>query len=116
MSIDILIATFREIAEQTIPELNTNSFIQTLSEEIRKNKYDIQDQTFIETSLGDDRASFVESFIDLFEKHIQEVEDRILYLDSNEGKAEVITLFIKNIDYTVDFCYNAIISKQFSQT
>ena len=116
MYIDDLINTFKEIAEKDIPELNTESFIELLVDEIKKNKYDIQDQTFIETALSDDKESFVDSFSDLFDNMIKEVENRKEYLSSEDGITEVKNIFIKNVDYTVDFFYNAIISKQFSDT
>lgn len=114
--LELLIETFREAAEKSVPELNHDDFIELLLDEIKKIKYDVQDQTFIETSLNDDRESFIESFSELITSSMNNVDDRVKYLDSEKGKSDVITCYIKSINYTIDFCYNAIISKQFSDT
>ena len=116
MYLELIKDAFIQIAEKSIPELNNEEFISRILQAVEKNKYDVQDQTFIETSLKDDKESFIESFIELFEKNISKIEDHHDYLNSEEGQSEVISLFSKSVDYTVDFCYNAIISKQFSQT
>lgn len=114
--LEILELTFREIAEEKAPELNKDSFVNELSEEIKKKKYDVQDQTFIETALKDDKESFIETFNELLGTVLKDVEKPGEYLKSQEGKKAVMEIYIKNIEYTVDLFYNAIISKQFSET
>lgn len=114
--LQILRATFSEIAEEKAPELNRVHVLDELSEEIKKKKFDVQDQTFIETALRDDRESFVETFNELLDGVLENVENPKEFLESREGKDEVISIYLKNVEYTVDLFYNAIISKQFSET
>lgn len=116
MYLEYLIITYKEFAEVKIPELHTEDFIYELSEEIKKKKYDLQDQTFIENALKDDKESFIETFNELLDKKLSEFENRKELILSDHGKTFVIESYLKTIDYTVDLFYNAIISKQFSQT
>ncbi|MGH7884262.1 MAG: hypothetical protein ACRENO_01055 [Thermodesulfobacteriota bacterium] len=116
MYLEDLINTYKEIAEKKILLINTEAFIQTLTNEIVNKKYDLQDQTFIETALRDDKESFIETFIKLLERKLNVVENLHDYLDSNEFREDVINFYVKSIEYTVDFFYNTIISKQFSDT
>lgn len=116
MYLDDLIKTYKEIAMVKIPELNTEDFVQHLSDEIKKKKYDVQDQTFIENALKDDKESFIETFDEMLDKKLSEFENEKEFILSDHGKTFVIESFLKTIDYTVDLFYNAIISKQFSDT
>ncbi len=116
MYLDDLTNTFKEVAALKLPELKNDGFIQNLSDEIKKKKYDIQDQTFIETALKDDKESFIETFEEIIDKKLNEFENRKEFVLSDHGKSFVTETYLRTIDYTVDLFYNAIISKQFSET
>ena len=116
MYIDELIEAFESAVKDSYPELINSELISNISQHIKNKKFDIQDQTLIETFLKEDLDHFKESFSDSLNKHIGGIEDSSTYLNSEEGHSNVIQLYIKSIENMIDYYYNSIISKQFSST
>ena len=116
MYIEDLLKLFEETVEDNYPELINSEFISSLSMAISAKKYDVQDQALIETILKEDRETFSEEFSETFTSRIEKESDKNSFINSEEGRKEIIDLFIKSIEYMVDFYYNNIISKQFSST
>ena len=116
MYIDELLEVFESAVKESYPELINSELISNMSLHIKNKKFDIQDQTLIETFLKEDLDHFKESFYDNLNKHIGSVEDSRAYLNSEEGHNNIILLYIKSIEHMIDYYYNSIISKQFSST
>lgn len=114
MYIELLIKTFQNITLDKYPEINTDEFINDLKSRIEKSKFDLQDQTIIERILKEDLESFSESFLELLQTTIPEVEGRIDFFKNEESKKDIIDLYIKSVEHSIDYFYNDIISKQFS--
>lgn len=84
-----------------------------LFERMTLQKYDLQDQAFIEKILEDEEKTFVENFtgalLDLTNK--AELES---FMSSTEGAESFIDIFIKNIDHLLNFFYNVLIGAHLS--
>ncbi len=111
-----LIKTFESIVKESHPKLVVPEFIDNLSTAIANKKYDVQDQALIETMLEDDRQTITESFSEVLNLRLKKETDVSNFIKSEEGQKEIIDLFLKSIEHTIDFYYNSIISKQFSST
>ena len=116
MYLEDLIQTFEEISKTNFPEINNENFIKLLEKAIVEKKYDLQDQTLIEAILSKDKETFLETYIETLNVRLEKEEDRKEFLNSNSGQSESIQIYIKSIEYMIDYYYNSIISKQFSST
>ena len=116
MYLEDLIKTFEELSEENYHEINTDDFKNLLKNAILEKKYDLQDQTLIEAILSKDKDTFVETFVEIINGKLEKEVDKTEYLNSELGRNETIQVFIKSIEYMIDYYYNSIISKHFSST
>ncbi len=94
----------------------TKELISRLLAAITNRKYDAQDQALIEIALNNDRENFAESVSENLKLILDKKADASVFIRSEEGQQEIIDLFLKSLEHTIDFYYNSIISKQFSST
>ncbi|MGI9553577.1 MAG: hypothetical protein ACR2NC_01525 [Thermodesulfobacteriota bacterium] len=116
MYIDDLIKVFESTLKENCHEPVNSELISNLSMAINAKKFDVQDQALIETVLREDKDSFTEEFSNTLKARLDLEENLPGFINSEEGQAEIINLYIKSIEYIIDFYYNNIISKQFSST
>ena len=109
-----LFRVFEEIARENFPELDLEKFSLALHEEIKKKKYDLQDEALLETALRDDRDTFKDSFLEMFEERAARENSRKAFILSDRGRNEAILILIANTEHTIDYYYNTIIGKHFS--
>ena len=109
-----LLRVFEEIARENFPELDLEKFLPALREEIKKKKYDLQDETLLETALRDDRNTFKDSFLEMLEERASREDGGKAFLLSDEGRDETISILMTNVEHTIDYYYNTIIGKHFS--
>ena len=116
MYIEQLAKVFESVLVENYPQYSFTEHVSSLTLEIENKKYDVQDQTLIETFLKEDLDNFRESFIESLNDLINSKEDFADYAISEEGRSSIIQLYIKSIEHMIDYYYNNIISKQFSST
>ena len=109
-----LLRVFEEIARENFPELDLGKFLPALREEIKKKKYDLQDEALLETALRDDRSAFKDSFLEMLEERAAREQSGKAFLLSDKGRDEAISILIANAEHTIDYYYNTIIGKHFS--
>lgn len=109
-----LFRVFEEIARENFPELDLGKFSIVLSEEIKKKKYDLQDETLLETALRDDRDLFKDSFLAMLEERAAREDSGKAFFLSDKGREEAVSILIANAEHTIDYYYNTIIGKHFS--
>ena len=112
--IEELLCVFEEIAGENFPELDLENFSLALREEIRKKKYDLQDEALLETALRDDRKNFKDSFLDMLEQKAALEGGGKAFILSEKGRDEAVSILIANTEHTIDYYYNTIIGKHFS--
>ncbi|MCY3985766.1 MAG: hypothetical protein OXF23_01815 [Candidatus Dadabacteria bacterium] len=111
-----LLCVFKEIAEENFPELDLEKFSSELREEIKKKKYDLQDEALLETALRDDREAFKNSFLEMLEEQSANEKSSKAFILSDRGREKAISILIDNTEHTIDYYYNTIIGKHFSAT
>ncbi len=109
-----LFRVFEEIARENFPELDLEKFLPVLHEEIKRKKYDVQDEALLETALRDDRGAFKDSFLDMLEERAAQEDSGKAFFLSDKGREEAISILIANAEHTIDYYYNTIIGKHFS--
>ncbi len=109
-----LLCVFEEIARENFPEFDLDRFSLALREEIEKKKYDLQDEALLETALKDDRESFKNSFLEMFEEKATQQSNAKAFILSETGCTEAVSILIANTEHTIDYYYNTIIGKHFS--
>lgn len=98
------------------PGNKPDSLFMDFENAITDRKYDVQDQALIEAVLKDDRESLAESFSAALQLRLEKETKTLEFISSKEGKQEIIDLFLKSLEHTIDLYYNSVISKQFSST
>ena len=109
-----LLRVFEEIARENFPELDLEKFSQALREEIKKKKYDLQDEALLETALRDDRDTFKNSFLETLEETAAREDSGKAFILSDKGRSEAVSILITNAEHAIDYYYNTIIGKHFS--
>ena len=109
-----LLRVFEEIARENFPEFDLEKFSAALHEEIKKKKYDLQDEALLETALRDDRDAFKNSFLEMLEEKAARENGGKAFILSQRGRDEAISILIANTEHTIDYYYNTIIGKHFS--
>lgn len=109
-----LLRVFEEIAKENFPELDLEKFSQALREEIKKKKYDLQDEALLETALRDDRDTFKSSFLETLEERTARENSGEAFILSDKGRDEAVLILMTNAEHTIDYYYNTIIGKHFS--
>ena len=109
-----LFCVFEEIARENFPELDLEKFSSALREEIKKKKYDLQDEALLETALRDERDTFKDSFLEMLEERASREGGGKAFILSDRGRGEAISILITNTEHTIDYYYNTIIGKHFS--
>ncbi len=111
-----LIKIFETSLKENCPEPVKADLTSNLLGAITDRKYDVQDQALIETVLKDDRESLAESFAAALQLRLEKETETSEFISSEEGEQEIINLFLKSLEHTIDLYYNSVISKQFSST
>ena len=109
-----LLRVFEEIAKENFPELDLEKFSLVLREEIKKKKYDLQDETLLETALRDERETFKDSFLEMLEERAAHEGGGKAFILSERGRDEASSILTTNTEHTIDYYYNTIIGKHFS--
>lgn len=109
-----LLRVFEEIASENFPELDLEKFSLGLHKEIKKKKYDLQDEALLETALRDDRDAFKNSFLEMLEEKAASEGDGSVFILSEKGRDEAISILMTNAEHAIDYYYNTIIGKHFS--
>ncbi len=109
-----LLRVFEEIARENFPELDIEKFSLALRQEIKRKKYDLQDEALLETALRDDRDTFKNSFLEMLEEKAAREGGGKAFLLSDKGRDEAISILMTNVEHTIDYYYNTIIGKHFS--
>lgn len=109
-----LLKIFEVSLKENCPESLKTDLTSNFLAAITDRKYDVQDQALIEAVLKDDRDSLAESFSAALQLRLETETSE--FLNSEEGKQEIINLFLKSLEHTIDLYYNSVISKQFSST
>lgn len=110
MYIKELVKTFEEITSSKYPELNNRKLKELLKVSLEEKKYDLQDQTFIETILKEDNEELKNSFIEVLDTKISNEAEKVHF------EKEVVKIFIISLEHMVDYYYTSAISKHFSST
>ena len=111
-----LVREFCEVAEANFPEMDAGAGAETLRAEIKRRKYDLQDEALMEAALRNERDEFVSSFLEALERRLEKEKDRKAFFLSERGRYEVVSLFVSGADDTIDHYYNALIGKHFSSS
>ena len=88
-----------------------------LTQTIESKKYDIQDQALIEAIINDKEKQLEQSLIEDYEKFLKDLTKKNESATSTDPlvlKEKLISIFITNLEYYIDFFYNSLINKQFS--
>ena len=109
-----LLRVFEEIAGENFPELDLEKFFPALREEIKRKKYDLQDEALLETALRDDRDAFKNSFLEMLEERAASENSGKAFILSERGRNEAISILTASAEHTIDYYYNTIIGKHFS--
>ena len=109
-----LLRVFEEIAGENFPELDLEKFSLVLREEIKKKKYDLQDEALLETALRDNKSTFKNSFLEMLEERAAREDSGKAFILSDKGRDEAISILMTNAEHTIDYYYNTIIGKHFS--
>lgn len=109
-----LLRVFEEIVRENFPELDLERFSLALREEIKRKKYDLQDEALLETALRDDRDTFKDSFLEMLEERATRENSGKAFILSEKGRNAAISILIANTEHTIDYYYNTIIGKHFS--
>lgn len=88
-----------------------------LKRRIESRKYDLQDESMIETILKQDRDELLESFTDTLDRKLESKDiEAGTYLNSEDGKREAVRLYITSLEHMINFYYNSLVGKHFSST
>ncbi len=111
-----LLSVFGEIAGENFPQADFDELCEALRKEIKKRKFDLQDEALLETALRDDKSSFKNSFLEMLGEKLEKTEDTQEFLSSDENRNEVISLLMATVEQTIDYYYTALIGKHFSSS
>ncbi len=75
--------------------------------EFEKRKYDIQDITFIQFILKNDRSELEKIFVENSEKEA-------CYKDETEKIKGTVRLFLQSLEHFINYYYNIVVTKHFS--
>lgn len=115
MYIDDLIKLF-EKASGHYHELRAPQTLKALKSAIEAKKYDLQDEGLIEAILRDEEKEIVESFQQQLELLLGGNDEASKYLSSPDGINETVDIFINSVEHLMNYYYNNLISKHFSNT
>ena len=111
-----LVREFLEIAEANFPEMDSRAGAEALRAEIKRRKYDLQDEALMEAVLRNEKGEFVNSFLEALERRLEKEKDRKAFFLSERGRDEVASLFAAGTEHTIDHYYNALIGKHLSSS
>ncbi|MEM4409384.1 MAG: hypothetical protein QXI19_11660 [Candidatus Caldarchaeum sp.] len=110
MIIDDVLSAIRRYLED-YPHFPREKVELLLEEEIRKKKYDVQDEALIEKILRDEDSQFEQDFKRALEQHLG--CSTTLYTD--DVALAVAKTFLRCLENTVDLYYNVLISRHFAE-
>jgi len=100
-----------------ISDLNSIVTESDLTQTIESKKYDIQDQALIEAIINDKEKQLEESLREDYEKFLKDLTKKNESATSTDPlvlKEKLISIFITNLEYYIDYFYNSLINKHFS--
>ena len=100
-----------------ISDLNSIVTESYLTQTIVSKKYDIQDQALIEAIINDKEKQLEESLREDYEKFLKDLTKKNESATSTDPlilKEKLISIFITNLEYYIDYFYNSLINKHFS--
>lgn len=116
MDANIFTNVFESIFDK-YPDIPRGKTIGLLVSEIEKKKFDLQDEVFIENALADKEHPIATQFFDSIKAYSDTnrfSEEKLReFLSTDEGASLVIDVFLQNVESTINFYYNAVISKHF---
>ena len=114
MYADDLVKIFEEALSQ-YGVIDPHLLNHELKQSLISRKYDLQDESMIETILKQDRDELLEAFTNALERELENTgwDD---YLTSEEGKREAVRLYITSLEHMINFYYNSLVGKHFSST
>ena len=104
-----LITIFESALDKT-GVADKQALIERLDSKLNKSNYDVQDCSFIEIIINEDRKEFEQSFSDLLNEINKDHKNR------DECIEETVNLFIQSLEHSIDYYYNSIIARHFSSS
>ncbi len=109
-----------EIFSASISELSNFGSIVTESDVVKiveSKKYDVQDEALIEAIVNDKDKQLEESLNEDYEKFLKDLTKKNGSVSSTDPlilKEKLLSIFITNLEYYIDYFYNSLINKLFS--
>ncbi len=100
-----------------ISDLNSIVTESYLTQTIESKKYDIQDQALIEAIINDKEKQLEQSLREDYEKFLKDLTKKNGSATSTDPlilKEKLLSIFITNLEYYIDYFYNSLINKHFS--
>ncbi len=100
-----------------ISDLNSIVTESYLTQTIVSKKYDIQDQALIEAIINDKEKQLEQSLREDYEKFLKDLTKKNGSATSTDPlilKEKLLSIFITNLEYYIDYFYNSLINKHFS--
>lgn len=88
-----------------------------LANAIKSRKYDLQDQALIEAIINDKEKQLVESLEDNYFEMVKKFNEKYGSVSNTDPIIvyhEVISIFISNLEYYIDYFYNSLLNKHFT--
>jgi len=84
---------------------------------VESKKYDVQDEALIEAIVNDKGKQLEESLREDYEKFLKDLTKKNESATSTDPlvlKEKLLSIFITNLEYYIDYFYNSLINKLFS--
>lgn len=88
-----------------------------LAKAIESKKYDLQDQALIEAIINDKEKQLIESLEDNYFEMVKKFNVKYGSVSNTDPQTinhEVISIFISNLEYYIDYFYNSLLNKHFT--
>jgi len=88
-----------------------------LSNAIKNKKYDMQDQALIEAIINDEEKQLVKSLEGSYLEMVNKFNEKYGSVSNTDPQIicdEVISVFITNLEYYIDYFYNSLLNKHFT--
>ncbi|MEM4658834.1 MAG: hypothetical protein QXX77_10490 [Candidatus Methanosuratincola sp.] len=111
MIVDDIIDSIRRYLED-YPYIPCEKVESLLKEELRKKKYDVQDEALIEKILKDEESKFGQDFKRAIEEYLASSTNP----HTDDVASIVARTFLSCLEKTVDLYYNVLISRHFAES
>lgn len=116
------VALLTEVLENLLDELDLKSQYDIkdyLAKNIESKKYDLQDQALIEAIINDSERQFLNSLLENYSEMIKSFKDKngsVAETDPDILRVEIVAIFIKNLEYYIDYFYTSLLNKHFTSS